>query len=103
METILEDQRKLHEERERLIDLQAKELLRKKATVFTRSRVEFRVSCYFRDPLCFYFAVCCFVASRASELGSFSEASLGRECIFSLISILCTNTFYDDIFVAEIH
>ncbi|RNA20607.1 splicing factor 3A subunit 3 [Brachionus plicatilis] len=32
METILEDQRRLHEERERLIDLQTKEFLRKKAT-----------------------------------------------------------------------
>lgn len=32
METILEDQRRLHEERERLIDLQTKELLRKKTT-----------------------------------------------------------------------
>lgn len=30
METILEDQRRLHEERDRLIDTQAKELLRKK-------------------------------------------------------------------------
>jgi len=33
METILEDQRRLHEERERIIDIQVKELLRKKATV----------------------------------------------------------------------
>lgn len=33
METILEDQRRLHEERERLIDIQTKEILRKKATV----------------------------------------------------------------------
>lgn len=32
MENILEDQRRLHEERERLIDVQTKELLRKKAT-----------------------------------------------------------------------
>ncbi|CAF0874144.1 unnamed protein product [Brachionus calyciflorus] len=37
METILEDQRRLHEERERLIDLQTKELLRKKAT--TREQI----------------------------------------------------------------
>ena len=33
METILEDQRRLHEERERLMDVQVKELLRKKTTV----------------------------------------------------------------------
>jgi uncharacterized membrane protein len=33
METILEDQRRLHEERERLIELQTKEILRKKQTV----------------------------------------------------------------------
>lgn len=33
MENILEDQRRLHEERERLIDTQVKEILRKKATV----------------------------------------------------------------------
>lgn len=33
METILEDQRRLHEERERLIEIQVKELLRKKTTV----------------------------------------------------------------------
>ena len=33
MENILEDQRRLHEERERLIDVQTKEILRKKATV----------------------------------------------------------------------
>lgn len=32
MENILEDQRRLHEERERLIDVQTKEILRKKAT-----------------------------------------------------------------------
>lgn len=32
METVLEDQRRLHEERERLIDLQSKEIVRKKAT-----------------------------------------------------------------------
>ncbi len=35
METILEDQRRLHEERERLVDIQVKELLRKKTTVIT--------------------------------------------------------------------
>jgi hypothetical protein len=33
METILEDQRRLHEERERLIDIQVKEIIRKKLTV----------------------------------------------------------------------
>ena len=33
MENILEDQRRLHEERERLIDVQAKEILRKKQSV----------------------------------------------------------------------
>ena len=33
MENILEDQRRLHEDRERLIDVQVKEILRKKATV----------------------------------------------------------------------
>lgn len=33
MENILEDQRRFHEERERLIDVQTKEILRKKATV----------------------------------------------------------------------
>ncbi len=33
MENVLEDQRRLHEERERLIDLQTKEILRKKLTV----------------------------------------------------------------------
>jgi len=33
MENILEDQRRLHEERERLIETQTKEILRKKATV----------------------------------------------------------------------
>lgn len=34
MENILEDQRRLHEDRERLIDVQVKEILRKKATVY---------------------------------------------------------------------
>lgn len=33
METILEEQRRLHEERERLIEIQVKEILRKKTTV----------------------------------------------------------------------
>ena len=33
MENIIEDQRRLHEERERLIDFQTKEILRKKLTV----------------------------------------------------------------------
>ena len=33
MENILEEQRRLHEERERLIDLQTKEMLRKKTGV----------------------------------------------------------------------
>ena len=33
MENILEEQRRLHEERERLIDLQTKEMLRKKQGV----------------------------------------------------------------------
>ncbi len=33
MENILEDQRRLHEERERLLDVQTKEILRKKLTV----------------------------------------------------------------------
>jgi hypothetical protein len=33
MENILEDQRRLHEERERLIDVQTKEILRKKQSV----------------------------------------------------------------------
>ena len=33
MENILEDQRRLHEERERIIEAQTKEILRKKATV----------------------------------------------------------------------
>lgn len=33
METILEDQRRLHEERERLVEVQVKEILRKKTTV----------------------------------------------------------------------
>jgi hypothetical protein len=36
MENVLEDQRRLHEERERLIDLQTKEILRKKLTVILR-------------------------------------------------------------------
>jgi splicing factor 3A subunit 3 len=33
METILEEQRRYHEERERLIDVMAKEMMRKKASV----------------------------------------------------------------------
>ena len=33
MENVLEDQRRLHEERERIIAAQVKEILRKKATV----------------------------------------------------------------------
>ena len=40
MENILEDQRRLHEERERLIDTQTKEILRKKATVSRRINFE---------------------------------------------------------------
>ena len=36
MENVLEDQRRLHEERERLIDLQTKEILRKKLTVYLK-------------------------------------------------------------------
>lgn len=35
METILEQQRRYHEERERLIDAMVKEMLHKKATVIT--------------------------------------------------------------------
>ena len=33
MENVLEDQRRLHEERERIFDVQTKEILRKKPTV----------------------------------------------------------------------
>ncbi len=40
MENILEDQRRLHEERERLIETQTKEILRKKATVSRRINFE---------------------------------------------------------------
>jgi len=37
MESILEESRRLHEERERLIDLQVKEMLRKKQGVWVLS------------------------------------------------------------------
>ena len=40
MENILEDQRRFHEERERLIDVQTKEILRKKATVSKYNRFD---------------------------------------------------------------
>jgi hypothetical protein len=41
MENVLEDQRRLHEERERLVDLQTKEIIRKKQTVSTKFILSF--------------------------------------------------------------
>ena len=70
METILEDQRRLHEERERLVELQVKEILRKKATVyFKKEQLKKKTSIFniiFDEK-----------DKRTSQLGSFGETTLG--------------------------
>lgn len=84
METILEDQRRLHEERERLIDIQTKEILRKKATVNRHFFFKFS----FKNPSKQIF----FSEQRTTKFRSFGKNTLGCKLIylfksfFSLIS-----------------